>query len=112
MRKITVIFAALFAMAFCSCITFKSSFQNNDDIKIGGPLQVNDNKSYFIIVGDEGEYSKNAQTFFLVKDAQHPDVWKTLVSSVGRVVFVHGTVVETHSMWVKTVAVDKISFPE
>jgi len=111
-KKIVLLFAALFALVMTSCITIKTSFQNNDDIKIGGPLQVNDNKSYFIVVGDEGEYTQNAQTFFLVKDAQHPDVWNTLVSSVGKVVFIHGTVVEERSMWVKTVAVDKISFPD
>lgn len=109
MKKLGFVFAALFALSLFSCV---SSFQNNDDIKIGGPLQVNDNKSYFIVVGDDDGFSKNAQTFFLVKDEDHTDVWKTLVSSVGRVVFVHGTVVETRSMWVKTVAVDKISFPE
>lgn len=111
MKKLVFLFVALFALALVSCVTFNSSFQNNDDIKIGGPLQVSGNKSYFIVVGEDVGYVKNAQTFYLVKDEQYPDVWNTLVSSVGKVIFVHGTVVETRGMSDKTVAVDKISFP-
>ncbi|MBO7122880.1 MAG: hypothetical protein J6V90_06330 [Treponema sp.] len=111
MKKLGFVFAALLALTLVSCITFKSSFQNNDDIKIGGRLQVNDNKSYFIIVGDEEGAAKYAQTFFLIKDKQNPEAWKELVSCVGKVVFVHGTVVQTHSEWVKTVAVNKVSLP-
>ena len=109
MKKLALLFAALFALMLISCISFQSSFQNNEDIKIGGEVQVNDRNSYFIIVGGE---SKSAQTFFLVKDAQNADAWKTIVSSVGRTVFVHGKVVEESSLWVKTVAVTSVSFPE
>ncbi|MBR5096189.1 MAG: hypothetical protein IK094_03680 [Treponema sp.] len=108
MKKIVIIFAAL-ALALCSCISFQSSFQNNDDIKIGGEVQVNDRNSYFIIVGGE---SKSAKTYFLVKDSKNVDAWKTVVSSVGRTVFIHGKVVEDASLWVKTVAVTSVSFPE
>ena len=109
MKKITVIFAALFALALVSCISFQSSFQNNDDIKVGGVVQVNDRDSYFIIVGAE---SKSAQTYFLVKDSKNADAWNSVVSSVGRTVFVHGKVVEEASLWCKTVAVTSVSFPE
>lgn len=112
MKKLVFLFAALFALVMTSCISFQSSFQHNDDIKVGGPLQVDGNKSYYIIVGAESEYINNAQTFFLVKDEQHPDVWNTLVSSVGKVIFIHGKVVEDRSLLEKTVAVDKISFPD
>ena len=109
MKKIAIMIAALLALALISCVSFQSSFQKNEDIKVGGVVQVNDRNSYFIIVGGE---SKSAQTFFLVKNAKNDGAWETLVSSVGRTVFVHGTVVNDGGPWLKTVAVDKVSFPE
>ncbi len=113
MKKSGFVFAAFLALSLASCVTSKAPLQNNESVKVSGRLQVNDNNSYFIIVGGDGEVaSKYAKTFFLTKDKKRSDAWKTLVSNVGKAVVVHGTVVKKSGEWVKTVAVDNVSIPE
>ena len=109
MKKITLLFAALLSLALCSCVSSKAPAPDAQGIGVGGLLQTNDRNSYFIILGRE---TKSAQTFFFVKDAKNSDAWKTLVSSVGKTVFVRGKVAQDSSPWLKTVAVTGVEFPE
>lgn len=112
MKKFALIFCAGFALAFfslslCSCASSKPTSPDAQEISVGGVLQTNDRHSYFIILGRE---SKNARTFFFVKDAKNAAAWKSLRASVGQKVLVKGKVVNDGSPWLKTVSVENVSY--
>lgn len=109
MKKFLLTLLALCALVLCSCASSKAPAADAQNISVCGVLQVNDKKSYFIIVGGE---TKSAQTFFLTKDSKNGSAWKTLVSSVGKTVYVHGKLVNDGGPWLKTLTVDKVSFQE
>ena len=114
MKKLSLAIAALcllalFGLALCACVSSKAPSPDAPNISVGGVLKNNDRHSYCIIVG---EGSKNAQTFFLVKDPKNAAAWKELVASVGKKVSVRGKLVQDGGPWSKTVAAQSVSLSE
>ena len=109
MKKTLVLLVAIIPLIFCSCLSCKSPSYYIEEISVTGVLQTNNNNSYFIIIGGE---SKNAKSYFLVKDNKNKTAWETLISSAGKTVSVNGNITNDGGPWFKILAVKSVAVYE
>jgi hypothetical protein len=112
MKKFIVTLIALSTLLFAACISFSFSSSNIDEdgyTTVKGVLQ-NDGKDYFIIIGEQAvenqEFTRS--TFYFEENADSPDAWDNLVSSVGRKISVEGYVTESYDDNTYSVSVSKV----